>query len=333
MKIITGAALLTLASLAALPAQGAEPTYTLTDLGVAPDGVWPLGDTLKMGINDHGDVAASRAIAGFPIRRPVGEAFLYRHGRITLVNPALHNPIAGGPGPSYGTAVNDKGIAVGFNANVPSDEPSVPFLFNAKGQITQLPVLLNSGRPFAINDNGYVTGLAGGFRGNRQNQVFHYDGHTIRGIGPVSPFTPVNVGYGLNEHNEVVGVISGHAFYYNGISIADLGTLGGAVSAAMAINTYSEIVGGADTADGKQHAFLFADGHMYDLGPGQANAINDDRWVVGETDTPVAFLWDGAVHDLNGMIAANDPLHGNVHLTTAQKAALLTGKPRPKPER
>ena len=85
------------------------------------------------------------------------------------------------------------------------------------------------------------------------------------------------VGYGLNKHNQVVGVISGHAFYYNGISVADLGTLGGAESVAMAINTYSEIVGEADTADGKEHAFLFTDGQMYDLGAGQANAINDDR--------------------------------------------------------
>jgi probable HAF family extracellular repeat protein len=86
----------------------------------------------------------------------------------------------------------------------------------------------------------------------------------------------------------------------------------------MGINTYSEIVGGADTADGKEHAFLFADWKMYDLGLGQANAINDDRLVVGQTDPPVAFLWDGAVHDLNGMIAAKDPLRGKVHLTDAQ---------------
>jgi probable HAF family extracellular repeat protein len=28
------------------------------------------------------------------------------------------------------------------------------------------------------------------------------------------------------------------------------------------VNTYSEIVGGADTADGKEHAFFFADRNM-----------------------------------------------------------------------
>jgi probable HAF family extracellular repeat protein len=113
-------------------------------------------------------------------------------------------------------------------------------------------------------------------------------------------------------------ITTGSAYYYNGISIADLGTLGGAESFAMAINTYSEIVGGADTADGKEHAFLYANGQMYDLGQGQANAINDDGRVVGETDAPVAFLWDGEMHDLNGMIAAKDPLRAKVHLTDAQ---------------
>jgi probable HAF family extracellular repeat protein len=253
---------------------------------------------------------------------------LYRNGRITLVNPPLIAPNGIVREAAYGSAVNNKGIAVGFVKDAPFAGPSVPFLFDAKGKITPLPVLLGSGRAFDINDNGYVTGFSGGSRqgGTTQSQVFLYDGRTIRGIGPVSAFdSPLNIGFGLNERNEVVGVISEHAFYYNGISIADLGTLGGAESVAMAINTYSEIVGEADIADGKGHAFLFADGQMYDLGPGQANAINDDRLVVGQTNTDlqslsasVAFLWDGAIHDLNGMIAAKDPLRGKVHLTQAQ---------------
>jgi hypothetical protein len=63
MKTIVGAALLTLTSLAALPAQGGEPTYILTDLGAAPEGTSGVPSmTLKMGINDHGDVAASRVL-------------------------------------------------------------------------------------------------------------------------------------------------------------------------------------------------------------------------------------------------------------------------------
>jgi probable HAF family extracellular repeat protein len=321
---------LTLTSFAALPAQADDPRYTLTDLGAAPAVVYPLGGTVKMGsINDRGDVAASRALTS-SVFVPRSQAFLYRNGRITLIpNPNL-TPFGLG-GPTYGTAVNNKGIAVGFQKAPLAAGPSAPFLFNAKGKITPLPVLMRSGRAYDINDNGYVTGIAGASHvvNSLQSQVFLYDGRTIRGIGPVSESGGAgrgNTGFGLNERNEVVGVISEHAFYYNGVSVADLGTLGGKTSLAMAINTYSEIVGGADTADGKQHAFLFADRKMYDLGLGQANAINDDRLVVGQTgptiplgpNTSVAFLWDGEMHDLNGMIAAKDPLRGKVHLTTAQ---------------
>jgi hypothetical protein len=88
---------------------------------------------------------------------------------------------------AYGSAVNDKGIAVGFVKDAPAAGPSAPFLFNAKGKITPLPVLLGSGRAFAINDNGYVTGLAGSFVSSRARyQVFLYNGRTISGIGPVS---------------------------------------------------------------------------------------------------------------------------------------------------
>jgi probable HAF family extracellular repeat protein len=329
MKTIVGAALLTLTSFAALPAQADDPRYTLTDLGPAPEGVLaPTGGTLKMGINDRGDVAASRALISNGPPGVRSQAFLYRNGRITLIpNPNL-TPFGYG-GSTYGSAVNTRGIAVGFQKDPEGSGPSAPFLFNAKGKITPLPVLLRSGRAYDINDNGYVTGLAGVSHvvNSLHSQVFLYDGRTIRGIGPVSEIGgPLNIGFGLNDRNEVVGVISGHAFYYNGIGIADLGTLGGKTSVAMAINIYSEIVGEADTADGKQHAFLFADGRMFDLGLGQANAINDDRLVVGQTgptlpsgpNTSVAFLWDREIHDLNGLIAAKDPLRGKVHLTQAQ---------------
>ena len=66
--------------------QAADLHYTLTDLGVAPAGSWhgPLGvGPLKMGINKHGDVAASRAISLPGIPAPasiISQAFLERNG-------------------------------------------------------------------------------------------------------------------------------------------------------------------------------------------------------------------------------------------------------------
>ena len=48
-----------------------------------------------------------------------------------------------------------------------------------------------------------------------------------------------------------------HAFLWDGRKMHDLGTLGGAASAAVDINDDGQVIGIADTADGHSHAFLW----------------------------------------------------------------------------
>ena len=58
-------------------------------------------------------------------------------------------------------------------------------------------------------------------------------------------------------------------------SLIDLGTLGGSSSAAWGINEAGQVVGAAATATGAQHAFLYTNGMMIDLGtlePGRSSA-------------------------------------------------------------
>ncbi len=80
-------------------------------------------------------------------------------------------------------------------------------------------------------------------------------------------------------------------------TITDLGTLGGSASAANAINASGEVVGNADTAAGAEHAFIYANGTMTDLGTlsggsaSNATAINSSAEVVGESTTS-----SGATH-------------------------------------
>lgn len=105
------------------------------------------------------------------------------------------------------------------------------------------------------------------------------------------------------------------AFYYNGTSMQDIGTLGGAQARAFDINDYDETVGSAQTAGGVWDAFVYANGTMSDIGPGQANAINFYHQVVGQTDPDWsnnggfgghAFLYqDGYTVDLNSLIPAS----------------------------
>jgi len=71
-----------------------------------------------------------------------------------------------------------------------------------------------------------------------------------------------------------------------GITITDLGTLGGNLSAATAINEQGQVVGWSSTAEGNIRAFLWQNGTMIDLGTLGGNYsgawdINEQGQVVG----------------------------------------------------
>jgi probable HAF family extracellular repeat protein len=86
-------------------------------------------------------------------------------------------------------------------------------------------------------------------------------------------------------------------------TITDLGTLGGASSAANAINNLGQIVGWAATSTGAAY-FLDSNGTMTDLGAYNGNtpeAIDDSGAFVGYT----AFIYSGGTfQNLNNLIPA-----------------------------
>ncbi|HEX8200017.1 MAG TPA: PEP-CTERM sorting domain-containing protein [Isosphaeraceae bacterium] len=131
-----------------------------------------------------------------------------------------------------------------------------------------------------------------------------------------------------------------HAFLYSDGVKQDLGTLGGRVSQAAAINDRGMVVGWANLAsdrpnyDGPIHAFL-DDGRMRDLGPAlgggvsHAYGINSAGDIVGDRSDSfygpyTAFLLkDGQATDLNDLLPAGSPWHLQVGLAINDLGQIL----------
>jgi probable HAF family extracellular repeat protein len=100
-----------------------------------------------------------------------------------------------------------------------------------------------------------------------------------------------------------------HAFFASQGKTRDLGTLGGKSCLVTGLSGSGHVIGASRTHTGEQHAFLWKDGTLLDLGtlPGgkqsHANAINDREEIVGtaqtETGNAHAFFWkNGVMTDL-----------------------------------
>jgi probable HAF family extracellular repeat protein len=139
--------------------------------------------------------------------------------------------------------------------------------------------------PADINRRGDVVGRTASPAGPRPEPGFIWqDGQWI-----VLPGSFVD----LNDAGDAVGLTYApwHAALWRDGTTVDLGTLGGSLSQAVAINEHGQVVGVSQTADGETHAFLWQDGQLVDLGAAAgaetastAVDINDRGQILGEVD-------------------------------------------------
>jgi probable HAF family extracellular repeat protein len=109
--------------------------------------------------------------------------------------------------------------------------------------------------------------------------------------------------YGVNDRGQIVGEWGGPSgvfLWENGVAV-DIGSLGGGSTRFRALGEDGSIVGYGMTAAGGQHAFLWRDGQMIDLGLGPSEigaqasvaiAVNSRGDVLGMSGN-CWRIWDG----------------------------------------
>jgi probable HAF family extracellular repeat protein len=209
---------------------------------------------------------------------------------------------------SVPAAMNDRGHAVGRSTAfyAEPDDPDAPRSFDPQHAV-QHPVLWADGTmhdlgvfgiaegctraaPCAqgaaldINARGEIVGFSEDSAFARRPFVWR-DG-TLVDLG-VFPGENA-VARVINDRGQVAGDGASGAFLWEEGSTILLGSLGGGVTEVTAINAQGDVAGAGLTPDGAQHAFVWVQGRLVDLGLGlsgaegsKAVAINDRGDVLG----------------------------------------------------
>jgi probable HAF family extracellular repeat protein len=203
--------------------------------------------------------------------------------------------------------------------------------------------------PSALNDRGQIVGSARNDEDVRQAWFWDGErGHFLAGEGPDGTGSATDI----NQAGHVVGgalflradeldpenlKYRTRAFIYDGTSMTGFETLSGNTqSRAEGINQRGDVVGTTFGGSGEQHAVLYQEGQITDLGQGRALAINKRGQVVGGTvivDVTHAFLYSrNELLDLGTLggetsiaIDINDggEVVGNAQTATGQSRAFL----------
>ena len=310
-----------------------------TDLGALPGpnssaALWINATGTVAGISENGSIDPLIGI-------PQGRAVMWKNGQIQDLGTL-------GGYESIAWAVNSSDQVAGCATN---DIPD-----NDSGFGTQLRgVLWSGGMPHdlggigggvdtcatLLNDAGQVTGF--GTNASGATDMFFWDGtmHDIGELGGTFGFPNY-----INNQGKIVGAsnLAGdrvmHGFLWDGAVLHDLGSLNNRApndySEAIAMNEAGHIVGHSRVSYGSDHAVLWKDGQIIDLGvlPGDtcsvAWSINSKDQIVGFSGTGYcgvarhAFLWqNGQMYDLSAMLSVQAALTTAFYINDAGEIAAV----------
>jgi probable HAF family extracellular repeat protein len=298
-------------------------TYTVSAVGT-------LGGTVSSAyaINVQGNVVGSSTTV-----QGVGHAFINDGTAMRDLGTLISTSTA----MSAATGVSATGEVVGVSTATAAGDGH-GFFWTSAGGMQDLGTLPDgsSSTAIGVNSVGQIVGYGSTGAAPTAHAVLWQQSY---GLGPLVASdlgTLAGPNGGLSQANainnalspQVVGFsilsdnASYHAFLWQNGTMTDLGSLGGAISVAHAINDAGLIVGGSLNGGGKRHAFSIQAGSgnpMQDIGTlvgakgllSEAYAVNSSGTIVGAsvhntttTDTHAFIYENGVMKDLNNMIPA-----------------------------
>ncbi|RYZ58097.1 MAG: HAF repeat-containing protein [Proteobacteria bacterium] len=231
--------------------------------------------------------------------------------------PVIHELVTFGGYNSEARDVNEAGQIVGEADLISGDTHAfVKFPNRNVLDIGTLPGG-NFSSASGISENGIVVGTANiAAKGDLAPETRAFIWREGQGLSALTPIAGASdsAAEDVNDKGQVVGNSGGVATLWENGQPKALGTLGGKVSFANAINQKGWVAGTSETADGSWHAFLWQNGRMVDLGTlggknSYADGINELGQVIGNSETTSgqvhAFVWDQAMVDADFGIGAS----------------------------
>ncbi|MDX1953111.1 MAG: hypothetical protein SFY81_13100, partial [Verrucomicrobiota bacterium] len=197
---------------------------------------------------------------------------------------------------SQGLDLNNSGTVAGYGSNADGFENAVVY----NGALAPLDPLPGGrfSQAWGINSSGAIVGSSESWNGYQRAVIFDPSGAIDLGaFGPDED----SFARSINDAGQITGfgTIGGssHAFFYNGTSLQDLGTLGGSFSRGFDINNSGVIAGTSENASLFNRAFISqSGGALVDLGTltggnfSEAVSINDAGVVAGWADDEFGFI-------------------------------------------